>query len=311
MDALEIKKVEEINNSSKKSKRNQILSDLFRVFIVIVSSAIYALAVVWFLEPANLVSIGFTGIGQILSRLLLKVNINIPVGVFTLVLNIPLCIYGLKSVSPRFIIYSLLSVVVQAIFLMGWIPQINIGIDPEKDRLFLSIISGLIVGVGIGVALRYGTSTGGVDILAQALSLKKNISIGMFSTIVNITLAIIAGGIMQGDWAITLYTFIFIIISNIVIDKIHTAYNYLRIDVITKDSEAVSKALIEGINRGCTILDVQGAYTHQNKYDVFMVISSYELEKAKRIIYSVDKEAFIMVLPVKRIIGAFFKHTII
>ena len=165
--------------------------------------------------------------------------------------------------------------------------------------------------MGIGVALRYGTSTGGVDILAQALNLKKNISIGMFSTIINILLAVIAGGLIEKSWSITLYTFIFIIITNIVVDKIHTAYNYLRIDVISKNADAISEALIAGINRGCTVLDVKGAYTHQEKYDIFMVISSYELEKAKRIIYQVDKEAFIMVLPVKRIIGAFFKHTII
>ena len=100
-------------------------------------------------------------------------------------------------------------------------------------------------------------------------------------------------------------------ISNIVVDKIHTAYNYLRIDVITTKKEAVSEALLNEIKRGCTIMDVQGAYTKIDKFDVFMVISSYELDHAKDIINQVDPEAFIMVLPVKRIIGAFFKHTII
>lgn len=311
MESLEVKKAEEVNSSVNRSKRKRIADDLFRICIVVLSSAVYSLAVAWFLEPADLVSIGLTGLGQILNRLFLLADINIPVGVFTLITNIPLCIYGLKSVSPRFVIYTMLSVVVQSVFLMGWIPVVDFGIDPLTERLFLSIIAGLFCGVGIGIALRYGTSTGGVDILAQALNLKKNVSIGMFSTVINILLAVIAGGLLQGNWAITLYTFIFIIITNIVVDKIHTAYNYLRIDVITKNAEAVSHALIEGINRGCTILDVRGAYTHQDKYDVFMVISSYELEKAKRIIYEVDKEAFIMVLPVKRIIGAFFKHTII
>lgn len=294
-----------------RSKRMAILNDVFRVVIVIVSAAVYSLAVTWFLEPANLISIGLTAVGQILNRLILNLGLDIPIGVFTLVLNIPLCIYGFKSVSPRFIIYTILSVVVQSIFLLGWVPQINLGIDPNQDKLFLTIIAGLFAGAGIGVALRYGTSTGGVDILAQALSLKKNVSIGTFSMVVNIVLAVIAGGLMEGNWAITFYTFIFIIITNLVIDKIHTAYNYLRIDVITRHSDEVSTALISEINRGCTILDVKGAYTKESKFDVFMVISSYELEKARRIIYKVDPEAFITVVPVKRIIGAFFKHTII
>lgn len=307
----EVKENELSKSFLNHSKRMAILNDAFRVIIVIVSSAVYSLAVTWFLEPANLISIGLTAVGQILNRLILQLGVDIPIGVFTLVLNIPLCIYGFKSVSPRFIIYTILSVVVQSIFLLGWVPQIDLGIDPNQDKLFLTIIAGLFAGAGIGVALRYGTSTGGVDILAQALSLKKNVSIGTFSMVVNIVLAIIAGGLMEGNWAITFYTFIFIIITNLVIDKIHTAYNYLRIDVITRHSDEVSTALISEINRGCTVLDVKGAYTKEAKFDVFMVISSYELEKARRIIYKVDPEAFITVVPVKRIIGAFFKHTII
>lgn len=307
----EVKENELSKSFLNRSKRMAILNDAFRVVIVIVSAAVYSLAVTWFLEPANLISIGLTAVGQILNRLILQLGVDIPIGVFTLVLNIPLCIYGFKSVSPRFIIYTILSVVVQSIFLLGWVPQIDLGIDPNQDKLFLTIIAGLFAGAGIGVALRYGTSTGGVDILAQALSLKKNVSIGTFSMVVNIVLAIIAGGLMEGNWAITFYTFIFIIITNLVIDKIHTAYNYLRIDVITRHSEEVSTALISEINRGCTVLDVKGAYTKEAKFDVFMVISSYELERARRIIYKVDPEAFITVVPVKRIIGAFFKHTII
>lgn len=307
----EVKENELSKSFLNRSKRMAILNDAFRVVIVIVSAAVYSLAVTWFLEPANLISIGLTAVGQILNRLISNLGVDIPIGVFTLVLNIPLCIYGFKTVSPRFIIYTILSVVVQSIFLLGWVPQINLGIDPNQDKLFLTIIAGLFAGAGIGVALRYGTSTGGVDILAQALSLKKNVSIGTFSMVVNIVLAVIAGGLMEGNWAITFYTFIFIIITNLVIDRIHTAYNYLRIDVITRHSDEVSTALISEINRGCTILDVKGAYTKESKFDVFMVISSYELEKARRIIYKVDPEAFITVVPVKRIIGAFFKHTII
>lgn len=307
---------------NKSVKRRQILDDAFRFFIVILTSALYSISVVIFLEPANLLSVGLTAVGQICNRLIEMLAPSCPdilksVGFYQLLFNIPLCIYGFKHVSPRFIIYTILSIIAQSIFLLGWIDGkyilINvIGIDPANEiyRLLLSIIAGLFSGVGIGLALRYGTSTGGVDILTQALNFKKGISIGALSTVINICLAIV-NGLLLGQLAIALYTFIFIIITNLVVDKIHTAYNYLRIDVITKHKNEVSKALIEGIQRGCTILDVVGAYTKEEKNDVFMVISSYELEKAKRIIYKVDPEAFIMVLPVKRIIGAFFKHTII
>lgn len=292
-------------------KKEQFLSDVFRVFIVIFTTTIYSLAVIWFLEPAQLVSIGLTGLGQILNRAFLSAGVNIPVGVFTLVANIPLCIYGLKNVSRRFILFSLLSVAVQSFWLMGWDwAQVDFGIAAD-ERLFLAIVGGLIGGIAIGLALRYGTSTGGVDIIAQAFALKKNISIGMFSMVVNVLLAIIAGGLMQNSWDVTLYTFIFIIITNLVVDKIHTAYNYLRIDIISTHAEELAQALLEGIQRGCTMTDVRGAYTKEKKADVFMIISSYELQKAAEIVKKTDPGAFMTVSPIKRIFGKFFKHTII
>lgn len=290
----------------KKSKKI-VLETMFRCFVVIVTSLIYVLAVEWFIEPAGLVSIGLTGVSQLLNRLFLLVGVDIPIGIFNFLLNVPLLIYGFFKVSRKFVLYTALSVVVQSVLLLGWIPAA----DFEVNVLFFAIIGGLFAGVSIGGALYFGVSTGGFDILGQALNLKKGISIGTITMMLNISLAIICGGILEGNWELTLYTFIYIIILSLVVDKIHTAYRYVRIDVISVKSEEVSDALIKGINRGCTILDVKGAYTHENKYDVFMVISSYELEKAKRIIYEVDPNAFIMVMPVNKIIGAFYKRTII
>ena len=292
-------------------KRKRLHNDIFRTILVIVTSTVYSLAVIWFLEPANLISTGITAIGQILNRAFGLGGITIPIGVFSLIFNIPLWIYGMKTVSKRFVIYSVLSILVQSFWLMGW-DWINVdfGINPN-DRFFLGVIAGLVCGSSIGLALRYGASTGGFDIIAQALALKKNISIGMFSTIINVLLAIIAGGIIEHSWDITLYTFIFIILSNLVVDKIHTAYNYLRVDVISNHADEVAQALLDGIQRGCTIATVKGAYTKEEKYDIFMIISSYELQKAADIIRTTDPGAFMTVSPIKRIFGKFFKHTIV
>lgn len=292
-------------------KKDYIIENLIRCVIVIFCAFVYSVSVLWFLDPAGLISIGLTGVSQILNRLFAGFGVNIPIGVFNFVLNIPVLLYGYKHVSPRFVLFSVLSVLSQSIFLLGFIPIPDLGISPENDVLFMAIIGALGVGASIGVALRFGTSTGGIDILAQVVNLKKGFSIGIISMIFNLALAVIAGGVMLAKWDITLYTFIYIIVSNIVVDKIHTAYNYLRIEVITTKGEELSQALIDGMHRGCTIIDAKGAYTKESKNDILMVISSYELDKAKRIIYSIDPNAFIMVLPVKRIIGAFFKHTII
>lgn len=291
-------------------KKSQLYEEIFRVCVVLFCSTLYSLSVIWFLEPANLIAIGGTAVAQILNRAFSLANVGIPIGVFTLILNIPLCVYGMKTVSIRFVLYSILSILVQAFWMMGWDwIKVDFGINPN-DRFFLGVIGGLLCGCSIGIALRFGTSTGGMDIIGQALALKKNISIGVFSAIVNVLLAIIAGGLIEKSWDITLYTFIFIIVTNLVIDKIHTAYNYLRVDVISQHSEEIATALLEGIKRGCTIANVKGAYTQEEKYDVFMIISSYELQKAAEIIHETDPDAFMTVSPIKRIFGKFFKHTI-
>ncbi len=193
-------------------KKEQLLDDLFRVAVVIFTSTLYSLSVIWFLEPANLLAIGITAVGQLLNRAFNLAQISIPIGVFTLIFNIPLCIYGWKSVSKRFVFYSVLSILVQSFWMMDWKwVRVDFGINPN-DRFFLGVIAGLLCGSAIGLALRYGTSTGGMDIIGQALALKKNVSIGMFSSVVNIILAILAGGLIERSWDITLYTFIFIII---------------------------------------------------------------------------------------------------
>lgn len=288
-----------------------LIENIIRCVIVIACAFVYSVSVLWFLEPAGLISIGLTGVSQILNRLFVAIGVNIPIGVFNFVLNIPVLLLGYKHVSPRFVLFSVLSVITQSILLLGFIPTPNLGINPENDILFMAIIGALGVGSSIGIALRFGTSTGGIDILAQVVNLKKGFSIGVISMMLNIVLAIIAGGIMQGKWDITLYTFIYIILYTIIVDKIHTAYNYLRIEVVTTKGDELSNALIEGMHRGCTILNAKGAYTKEEKNDILMVISSYELDKARRIIHTIDSKAFIMVLPVKCIIGAFFKHTII
>ncbi len=291
--------------------KNKQLDICFRLFIVVLSSTMYSLSIIWFLEPARLISIGLTGLGQILNRVFENINIEIPIGVFVLICNIPICIFGIKTVSLRFVIFTMISVLVQSFWLLGWDwLKVDFGISPD-DKLFLALIGGLLGGCATGLALKFGTSTGGIDIIAQAFALRKNMSIGIFSTIINIILAVIAGGLLEHAWNITLYTFIFIIVSNLVVDKIHTAYNYVRIDIISDIPDEVAHNLVVGINRGCTIMDARGGYTNTPKSDVFMIISSYELHHAQEIIQETDPKAFMMVSPIKRIFGKFFRRTII
>lgn len=291
--------------------RKKILGEGFHVFIVLLCATIYSFAVMWFLTPAGLYAAGITGLAQIISQVLhVFAKFNLPSGILVFIFNVPLFIFGWKRVSKRFSIYSLLFVVVQSILMLDWIPVYTFGMDPKTNGLLFAIIGGLAAGVANGVALRFGTSTGGIDILGQVLSIEKGISIGIFTMMFNVLIAVLGGGILFGDWQISMYTLIRIIISSLVIDRIHTAYNCVRLDIISVNVKEIADRLMKELGRGVTLMNVEGAYTGQKKQDAFMIITSYELARAKRICLECDPSVFIVIAPAKGTVGRFVKKTI-
>ncbi len=294
------------------NKKN-VMEESFHVSIVLVTSIVYSLGVMWFLSPARLYSSGVTGLAQIIRDIILlctNQEVDIPIGIFTFVFNIPLFVYGWKKVSSRFAIYSLLSVVVQSLFMMGWIPEYTFNVNAMENQLLFALIGGLVTGVANGIALRFGTSTGGLDIIAQALSIEKGISIGTLTMIFNCLIALVGGGVIAGAWEISMYTLIRIIISSIVIDKIHTAYNFVRLDIISDHVDIISERIMAELKRGVTLMSVEGAYTHAQKRDAFVILTSYELSRVKKICMEADPNVFVIIAPAKGTIGRFVRKTI-
>ena len=295
------------------------------VVMVTISTIIYCMGVMWFLEPASLYSGGVTGIAQLISNSCSRFfNLKIDLGLIVFLINIPILIFGWKKVSKRFVICSVISIILQTVLMNEIIPVvdfgINTGLNPitgvmfpgsgsEMDLLLLSFVGGFISGVGSSLALRYGTSTGGVDILAQAVSFKKNISIGFISLVVNVIIAIL-GAFLFGNPAVAFYTIIRIIVQSVITDKVHTAYNFLKVEIVTTKTQEVSQLLLSDIGRGITIINAIGAYTHTEKSVLEIIISSYEMHRVIDDAKRVDPSVFITVSPVRRVIGNFKRKTI-
>lgn len=295
------------------------------ILMVTISTIIYCFGVMLFLEPARLLSGGVTGAAQLITTLFEKIfNFKINLGLLVFLLNVPILVYGWKNVSKRFVICSVISIVLQTVLMSGIIPHIdfgiNTGINPitgdaignsthEMDLLLLSILGGFVSGVGAALALRFGTSTGGVDILAQAISFKKNVSIGYLSLIINVCIAIL-GAFLYASPAVAFYTIVRIIVQSIVTDKIHTSYNYLKIEIITTLPDEMSKELFNDVGRGITLLNATGAYTKEGKTLLETIVSSYEVDRVLEDAKRIDPNAFISVSPVKFVVGNFKRKTI-
>ncbi|MBM7452901.1 uncharacterized membrane-anchored protein YitT (DUF2179 family) [Acholeplasma morum] len=294
------------------SNNPKLWLEIRALITVTVFTIIYGIGVAWFLEASlePLYTGGIPGLGQLVRNILItRFNVNAGntfLGIFVLLGNIPILILGWFGVSKRFTIYSIVSVLIQTTIL-GFIPIVDVGIT---DTFVLAVMGGLLVGVGVGGALKYGTSTGGLDIVAQYYSLRHGTSVGFVSLVLNITIAL-AGALVFGSASVAAYTIIRIIVSTIVTDKIHTAYHFLKVEIITQNPDQLCQLILEQVYRGVTLSRVEGAYSHQEKTMVMVVISSYELSKIRKLVQDFDPKAFMITQPVKTIQGNFKRKTIV
>lgn len=286
--------------------RETIFKETKRTGIVIVSAIIYSLGLICFLIPAGVYSGGMTGFCQLVVDLLnrlISINLSGHLGLLIFISNIPFLILAWVGISKKFAIYTLVSVVLQSVFL-DLIPHFQFLDDPLTNTL----TGGLLTGVGIGLALKYGTSTGSFDILGQYYALKKGMSVGFLTLMVNLIIAFVGGWIF--GWERCIYTIIRLLINTIVIDQIHTAYNQAKVEIICNNPDLIADELLKVIKRGATEFPAIGAYSHENKIVISMIISSFEYSLVQETVHKYDEKAFIVVTPVKKIIGNFKRHTI-
>lgn len=307
--------------------------EIKRFSAVIIFTLIYGIGVAWFLEASviPMYTGGMPGIAQVLRDLLGNNKLGILseqyeglfMSIFIFVANIPLLLLGWFGVSKKFTLYSIVSVIIQST-VIGFIPSLELGLSLQSHAVVTAIIGGLLVGIGTGGALRYGTSTGGLDIIAQYFAFKNGKSVGSLSMAMNVAIALMGGFILGGmevsDGAngtviigagvIVSYTLIRIIITTIVTDKVHTSYNFLSIEIITENPQEMVDEILHRVFRGVTLSKVEGAYSSHEKTLVMVVISSYELRLITELIKRVDPRAFVVAKPVRQVVGNFKRKTI-
>ncbi len=305
--------------------KKKIWPEIQRLIAVVLSTIVYGIGVAWFLEASvvPLYTGGIPGLGQLVrDSLFVWLGIDLGphfLGIFIIVLNIPILLLGWFGVSHRFTIHSIISILLQA-FILSWLPVINMGLNERGDAFAAAVLGGLLIGIGGGAALRYGTSTGGLDIIAQYVSLRKGKSVGFISMIMNVAIAILGGLIVGGKMGpsgeiisggvIASYTVIRIIVTTILTDRMHTSYQFLSVDIITNVPQALVDQILHKVYRGVTLMKVEGAYSHHEKTLIYVVISSYELHTLVGLVKSVDPNAFIVTRPVKNVFGNFKRKTI-
>lgn len=290
-----------ISNTLGGYRFKMIKGETIKVFVVIIGALLNAVGLNLFLIPANVYAGGFTGIAQLLSSVLDQYTpLYNSTGILLLLLNIPVAILGWKKVGKSFTLYSFFSVAATTFFL-GILPLEAV----SEDILLNAVFGGVISAIGVGITLKYGASTGGLDIIAMVLSRMKDKPVGTYFFMLN-SIIISAAGFLYG-WEKALYTLVTLYASTRVIDAIHTRHVKLTAMVVTKKGEELKKAIHSKLVRGITRVPVRGGFTNEEKDMMIIVITRYELYDLERIIKEVDPKAFTNIIQTTGIFGFFRK----
>lgn len=272
-----------------------------KLFVVTFGAFLLALAMNLFLIPANVYSSGFAGVAQLISRISNDyAPFTISTGTLILLLNIPVTILAWTRVGKSFTIYSFISVLLTSFFLeLIPIKQVS------DDILLNAVFGGVILAVGVGTTLKWGASTGGMDIIVMILSRMKDRPVGTYFFSLN-AIIIVSAGLLFG-WEKALYTLVTLYVSTRVIDTIHTRHVKLTAMIITKNATELKKAIQAKLVRGITSIPAKGAYTNEEKEMLMVVITRYELFDLERTIKEVDPKAFTNILQTAGVFGFFRK----
>jgi len=269
--------------------------------IVLVGGLLNAVAMNMFLIPANVYTSGFAGAAQLISKIVDDYTpYYISTGALLFLLNIPVAILGWKKVGKSFTLYSFLSVALMSFFL-ELIPLQAL----SPDILLNAVFGGVLAAIGTGLTLKWGASTGGLDIIALVLSRVKDRPIGTYIFTLNAVIILTAGYVY--GWEKALYTLVTLYATTRVIDTIHTRHQKLTAMIITNKGKELKQAIHSKLVRGITTVPATGAFSNENKEMFIIVITRYELFDLKRIIQEVDPKAFTNIVQTTEVIGFFRK----
>lgn len=368
------KEIHYVELSPEEKKSFSRKKDIKAFSMVILGTIIYSLGVVWILRLGGFFSGGVTGASQLIVGLVetFCTDVNVinmisnNLGTFVLLINIPLLCFGWRGVSKRFVILTLVSIIIQTLVMnilsattispfvllikdsavAGHLDTTNetvlnlLGNNAQGifdifkaehftilktddtmlaqvlfaehmssgTKLLLAIIGGLVCGLGAAMCLKAGGSTGGMDIVANYLQIKKQIQFTKYQSMVDVTIILLSSIISVEN---VMFTIVRLIFYMRIIDSYYKIYKTDRIEIVTSKGEAVRTALLKYLKHGCTIYNCYGGFTMNPKDTIVVYASNYETPLYVHAVKEIDPNAFISVTKTKTLKGNFVQKTIV
>lgn len=269
----------------QRNHNNNIWSTIFSIILIIIGTVLVSIGLEMFLIPNKMFDGGIVGISIMASHLT-----NLPLGLFTFVLNVPFFIIGYKQIGKGFTITTLFSVICLSIGVSIFTPIPEI----TNDMLLATVFGGIILGLGVGIIIRSGGSLDGTEIIAIILDKKSSFSVGQIVMFFN--LFILGGGGFIFGWERAMYSLIAYFIAFKVIDFVIEGLDESKSVIIISDKhEEISQSIIDSLGRSVTLLNGKGGYTGNTTNIIYIVVSRLEITKLKTIVHDIDDNALITI----------------
>lgn len=290
--------------------------DLFKGLVgCVVATFLYAVAIKCFISMpgVGMLSNGIGGISLIASRLLGRLgwDVDLWYSIIHFAINIPVIILAFMRIGKWYTIFTLINSVLASVFNIVIPTELFsfLGLDPVADKLLIALCAGVLIGVSSGIALKTGSSTGGIDTLSTYIGVRYNKQIGKYNLLLNCVI-LLAGGLLFHDWTAMLYTIVFIYVCSQIIDLIYRRAMKRLVRIVTTKKDEVCDAILSQSKHGVTIFEAEGGYTHTKKYQLETIVLEEEVKFYINIAKQVDPDCFISVLNIHETVGRYAMPTI-
>lgn len=267
--------------------------------MILFGNLLYALAVTLFIVPNGLLTGGTTGLALFFYR-----TAGIPVSLFVCLFNVAMFLLGAWVLGKQFAATTVLSTLIYPL-LLGLLEGCGLPGIVMQDKLTAVLYAGVLIGAGIGIVMRAGASTGGMDIPALILKKEKNINVS--ATIYLCDCVILLLQLTGTDIHALLYGILLIAVYTVALDRVLLFGGAkMQVKIISREHEAINRLLAERIDCGTSLLHMETGYLHREEKMVLAVISNRDLPRVNQLILEVDPEAFIIVNRINEVSGRGF-----
>lgn len=273
-------------------------------FVMIVAGSVcYAIAIGMFSAPNNIAPGGLTGIATLLNYISVEWHFPfvIPIGLATILMNVPLIAASWMMLGRGMAIRTMAGIVISSVLVDGLEPYI---VPYTNDKILVCIFGGVILGLGVGLIMRRGGTTGGSEVMARLLERKHpHLSVGNLILVVD-AIVITLSAIIYGALENALYAVVFVFIGAQVIDWVVYGGRHGKMALIlSKKHGEITAAIMERVDRGVTLLKAQGGYSGQEQKMILCALRPDEVFRLRQAVFEIDPDAFFMMLSTDEVRG--------